>query len=67
MNARKKYSKEFKLDAVSLVIDQNYTRTEASKNLGISPMNYEKQLLEVKIAAYCLKRYRVQNKEFWAV
>jgi len=37
MSARKKYSKEFKLDAVSLVIDQNYTRAEASKNLGINP------------------------------
>ena len=36
MSARKKYSKEFKLDAVSLVIDQNYTRVEASKNLGIN-------------------------------
>ncbi len=37
MSVRKKYSKEFKLDAVSLVIDQNYTRAEASKNLGINP------------------------------
>ncbi len=36
MSVRKKYSKEFKLDAVSLVIDQNYTRVEASKNLGIN-------------------------------
>ncbi|WP_221900379.1 transposase [Bathymodiolus platifrons methanotrophic gill symbiont] len=26
-----------KLDAVSLVIDQNYTRAEASNNLGINP------------------------------
>ena len=26
MVARKKYSKEFKLDAVSLVTEQNYTR-----------------------------------------
>ena len=37
MSTRKKYSKEFKLDAVNLVIDQNYTRAEASKNLGINP------------------------------
>ncbi len=29
MTTRKKYSKEFKLDAVSLVIDQDYSRTEA--------------------------------------
>ena len=37
MTARKKYSKEFKLDAVSLVIDQNCPRSEAAKNLGINP------------------------------
>ena len=27
---RKKYSKEFKLDAISLVIDQGYSREEAA-------------------------------------
>ncbi len=36
MTARKKYSKEFKLDAVSLVTEQNYTRSEAAKSLGIN-------------------------------
>ncbi len=35
MAARKKYSKEFKLDAISLVTDQGYTRIEAARNLGI--------------------------------
>ena len=30
---RKKYSKEFKLDAVSLVIDQGYSRKEAARSL----------------------------------
>jgi len=35
MAARKKYSKEFKLDAVSLVIDQGYTRIEAARSLDI--------------------------------
>ncbi len=37
MKPRKKYSKEFKLDAVSLVLEQGYTRAEASKNLGLNP------------------------------
>ena len=37
MTIRKKYSKEFKLDAVSLVTEQNYTRSEAAKSLGINP------------------------------
>jgi transposase-like protein len=37
LNTRKKYSKEFKLDAVSLVVDQKYSQSEAAKNLGINP------------------------------
>jgi len=37
LKPRKKYTKEFKLDAVSLVLEQGYTRAEASKNLGINP------------------------------
>ena len=35
MAARKKYSKEFKLDAIGLVTDQGYTRIEAARSLGI--------------------------------
>ena len=36
MTRRRKYSKEFKLDAVSLVTDQGYTRTEAARSLDIN-------------------------------
>ena len=36
MNTRMKYSKEFKLDAISLVLDQGYTRIEAARSLGIN-------------------------------
>ena len=36
MTTRKKYSKEFKLDAVSLVIEQDYSLTEAGRSLGIN-------------------------------
>ena len=36
MTVRKKYSKEFKLDAVSLVKEQGYNRSEAARNLGIN-------------------------------
>jgi transposase len=35
MTTRKKYPKEFKLDAVSLVLEQEYTKAEASRSLGI--------------------------------
>ena len=37
MTARKKYPKEFKLDAISLVLDQEYTRAEAARSLEINP------------------------------
>lgn len=36
MTTRKKYSKEFKLDAISLVLDQGYTRIEAARSLEIN-------------------------------
>lgn len=36
MTIRKKYSKEFKLDAINLVLEQNYARTEAARSLGIN-------------------------------
>jgi transposase len=36
MSERKQYSKEFKLDAISLVLDQGYKRSEAAKSLGIN-------------------------------
>ncbi len=36
MTKRKQYSKEFKLDAVSLVAEQGYTRSEAARSLDIN-------------------------------
>ena len=36
MVTRKKYSKEFKLDAVSLVTEQGYSRSEAARSLDIN-------------------------------
>ena len=33
--ARKKYSKEFKLDAVSLVLEQGYSKAEAARSLAL--------------------------------
>lgn len=35
MAIRKKYSKEFKLDAISLVLDQGYAIAEAARSLEI--------------------------------
>ena len=36
MTTRQKYTKEFKLDAVSLVVDQEYSRAEAARSLGLN-------------------------------
>ena len=37
MTARKKYPKEFKLDAISLVLEQEYTKAQAARSLEINP------------------------------
>ncbi len=44
MNTRKKYPKEFKLDAVSLVLDQDYTRIEAATSLDINSTMLERRV-----------------------
>ena len=36
MPERKRYTKEFKLDAVSLVLDQGHTRSEVARMLDVS-------------------------------
>ena len=36
MTTRKQYTKEYKLDAVSLVTEQGYTRAEAARRLEIN-------------------------------
>ncbi len=36
MTTRKKYSKEFKLDAISLMLEHGYRRAEAARNLEIN-------------------------------
>ncbi len=36
MTTRKQYSKEFKLDAISLVQEQGYSKSEAARSLGIN-------------------------------
>ena len=37
MKVRKKYTKEFKIDAIGLVTQHGYKITEAAKSLGIKP------------------------------
>jgi transposase len=35
MKLRREYTKEFKRDAISLVIDQGYSQSDAAKSLGV--------------------------------
>ena len=36
MKTRRKYTKEFKLDAIRLVTEHGYSRAEAARNLGLN-------------------------------
>ena len=44
MTVSKKYSKEFNLDAISLVLEQGYSQAEAARNLGINVKNLSQWL-----------------------
>ena len=46
MSTRKKYTKEFKLDAIGLVVDQEYSRAEASRSLGINANMLSRWIIE---------------------
>jgi len=46
---KKKYPKEFKLDAISLVLEQDYSRSEAARNLGIDARLISRWIKEHKI------------------
>ena len=48
MTPRKTYSKEFKLDAIALVVEQKYSRAEAARNLGLSPQILGRWLKEAE-------------------
>jgi len=45
---RKQYSKEFKLDAISLVLDQGFTRREAAASLEINAQMLGRWIKESK-------------------
>jgi len=71
----KQYSKEFKEEAVGLVLEQDYSVPEAAKSLGIAAnMLYRwKQSIEDQKQGQVmtederdeLKRLRKENKELW--
>lgn len=73
--SRRRYDREFKLAAVKLVQEQNYTVVEAAENLGIHPASLRQWLLQFPAVgkvnaepksdsamAAELKRLREENK-----
>ena len=48
MTKRRKYPKEFKLDAVNLVLEQGYSRVEAADSLSINANMLERWIKEAE-------------------
>jgi transposase len=48
MKTRKSYSKEFKLDAIELVRDHNYSIAEAARNLDVTPQRLGRRIKEAE-------------------
>lgn len=46
MTDRRKYSQEFKLDAINLVIEQGYSRAEAARSLSLNAAMLSRWLKE---------------------
>jgi transposase len=44
--SRRRYDREFKLSAVKLVQEQNYTIVDAAQNLGVHPASLRQWLLQ---------------------
>jgi len=49
MSERKKYTEEFKREAVKLVLNHGYSQTEAANSLGINHRNINRWVFEAKI------------------
>jgi transposase len=47
-NRRKKYTEEFKLDAVKLVTEQGYSGNEVAKRLGVNSSNVNRWIREYR-------------------
>ena len=72
MKSPKKYTIEFKREAIKLVTEHGYTQSEAGKNLGVDPKNISRwirkssndknQPAELTNEAEELKRLRKENQ-----
>ena len=65
-NERKKYTPEFKVEAVKLITEQGYKTSEAAQNLGIHPSvlnRWKSQLASEGKNAFPVKGRLSQEKE----
>jgi transposase len=73
MSNNRKYTQEFKEEAVKLVLEQGYTQKEAGMSLGISPKNISTWVRKVGVKSSLrpsvlqheneLKRLRKENQQ----
>jgi transposase len=59
MNTKKKFTEEFRREAIKLVTEQGYSQSEAGKSLGVNGKNISRWLKDSQ-----LKKYRsgIQTK-----
>jgi transposase len=61
---RKKYTKEFKQEAVNLVLTQGYSQAEVVKRLGISSANITRWMSEYGMgSSVSVKKLSVEQEE----
>jgi transposase len=61
--SKKKYTLEFKQEAVNLVTQQGYSQAEAGKSLGINPVNISRWIKELSGKAVGLKEKNLLSVE----
>lgn len=61
--SKKKYTLEFKQEAVKLVTQQGYSQAEAGKNLGINPVNISRWIRELSSKTVALKEKKILSVE----
>ena len=60
MNSKKKFTEEFRREAIKLVTEQGYSQSEAGKSLGVNGKNISRWLKESQLKNY---RRGIQSKQ----
>jgi transposase len=57
--SKKRYTLEFKQEAVKLITQQGYSQAEAGKSLGINPVNISRWMKELSGKAGAVKEKKI--------